>query len=59
MIKSITRKNAPLKHLDLSFNSISLKESKCISIELNKNHTLYGFHFEGNCQAYVDIRGHL
>jgi len=34
--------------MDLSWNRFSLKDSKIISEILKKNHTIFGFHFDGN-----------
>lgn len=45
-------------HLDLSFNRFSLQEGESISLALEENHTLIGFHFEGH-HGYVDNKGFL
>ena len=37
-----------LIHLDLSYNSFTLKESMTLAEGLANNHTIYGFHFKGN-----------
>ena len=42
-----------LRHLDLNCNGFNLTESKKIAKALDKNHTLYGFHFNGNW-GYLD-----
>lgn len=50
--------NKTLVHLDLSFNYFGFEQSKSISLGLEKNKTIYGFHFVGNA-GYVDNRGFL
>ena len=37
-----------LLHLDLSYNGFQQQESMEIAEALKENHTLYGFHFDGN-----------
>jgi len=51
-------KNIELRHLDLSSNYFRLESSQKIAESLNKNKTIYGFHYSGNC-GYVDSRGFL
>ncbi len=48
-----------MRHLDLSYNAFTRQECEAMSIELDKNHILYGLHFFGNDSAYVDTRGHI
>jgi len=50
--------NTTLVHLDLSNNYITMEDAKVIAEELKHNHTLYGFHFQGNV-GYVDHKGFL
>lgn len=52
------RTNDNLIHLDLSNNYIGKEDSKIIAEALTQNHTLYGFHFQGNT-GYVDSKGFL
>ena len=47
-----------LAHLDLSNNSFSKKSALIIAEALKNNHSLYGFHFQGNF-GYVDAKGFL
>ena len=42
-----------LIHIDLSCNGFRYEECEMIQAGLSKNHTIYGFHFEGN-YGYVD-----
>jgi len=42
------KKVESLVHLDLSFNGFKEIQSKKISKILNDNHSIFGFHFEGN-----------
>lgn len=51
-------KNKDVRHLDLGTNYFNETDSRIISEALNKNRTIYGFHFEGNV-GYVDSRGFL
>ncbi|KRX05204.1 hypothetical protein PPERSA_06838 [Pseudocohnilembus persalinus] len=46
-------KNQSMVHLDLSINKFDLEQSKNIANGLEKNKTMYGFHFRGN-YGYVD-----
>lgn len=48
--------NKHLVHLDLSANNFSEEESKMIGESLEKNHTIYGFHFGGNF-GFIDSKG--
>lgn len=50
--------NKKLKHLDLSFNLINYEDSLILAGNLEKNFTIYGFHYTGN-HGYVDDRGFL
>jgi hypothetical protein len=52
------KQNKEIVHLDLSNNNFNLKESMEISVALEKNKTIYGFHFQGN-YGYVDYIGNL
>ena len=45
-------------HLDLSYNNFTIEESKFIQASLNNNHSIFGFHFEGN-YGYIDNKGFL
>ncbi|EGR29347.1 leucine rich repeat protein [Ichthyophthirius multifiliis] len=51
-------KNIELKHLDLSNNYFNQEQSVKVAEALEKNQSIYGFHFSGNC-GYVDSRGFL
>lgn len=51
-------KDKTLVHLDLSNNYFGKKDALAISASLEKNHTIYGFHFQGNV-GYVDAKGFL
>lgn len=51
-------KNKSIIHFSLGNNGFSFDESKRISEALNKNTTIYGFHFAGN-YGYVDHLGYL
>ena len=51
-------KDIRLIHLDLSNNYINRSDSLTISKALESNHTVYGFHFQGNV-GYVDAKGFL
>lgn len=44
--------------MDFSNNNFNLEDCIRIGESLNKNHTLYGFHFVGN-YGYIDTRGFL
>ena len=50
--------NTTLVHLDLSNNYVTIEDAKVLAEELKNNHTLYGFHFQGNV-GYVDHKGFL
>ncbi|KAL4456118.1 hypothetical protein ABPG74_014079 [Tetrahymena malaccensis] len=50
--------NQELRHLDLSNNYFNYQDSVDIAAALEKNKTIYGFHFAGNV-GYVDSRGFL
>lgn len=52
------KKNEKVIHLDMSNNNFTLDESQKIAEALKSNHTIYGFHFEGNF-GYVDRRGFI
>ena len=47
-----------LRHLDLSFNQISLVEGIYMAEVIKKNHFLWGIHMEGNA-CYVDVDGFI
>ena len=59
LIKVVTKEKSAMKHLDISFNGICQEETILIAEALEKNHSLYGFHFMGNSDALIDVRGHL
>ena len=40
--------NKTLVHLDLSFNRFAAEDAAIIGSEIRDNHTLIGFHFQGN-----------
>lgn len=35
-------------HMDLSFNSFDIEDCMIIAEALQYNHSIYGFHFQGN-----------
>ena len=51
-------KDKTLVHLDLSNNYFGKKDAIAIGASMEKNHTIYGFHFQGNV-GYVDAKGFL
>ena len=57
-IVEVLEKNDKIVHLDLSNNYFTLQESKMIAAGLEKNNSIYGFHFVGN-YGYVDSKGFL
>ena len=58
VLESFLAENKSLLHLDLSNNEFDLEDSIKIKESLDKNHTIYGFHFQGN-YGFCDILGHL
>ena len=42
--------------MDFSYNHFTIEEAKIISNSLKRNHTIYGFHFNGH-YGYVDNLG--
>lgn len=58
LIVDVLQKNEKIIHLDLSNNYFTLQECKLISMGLENNHSIYGFHFAGN-YGYVDSKGFL
>ena len=52
-IAKFISKSTDLIHLDLSYNGFTQEEAEEISKSLNQNQSIYGFHFEGNCDSYV------
>ena len=56
--KKALEENKSLLHLDLSFNKISLEDTKLISEGIHFNNTLFGYHYAGNC-GIVDSLGFL
>lgn len=50
--------NKTVLHMDLAGNGFNWEESDRIAKALTKNHTIYGFHFDGNV-GYVDELGFL
>jgi translation initiation factor 6 (eIF-6) len=57
-LADLLKSNESLLHVDFSNNLFDNEESNIIAEGLNKNHTIYGFHFKGN-YGYVDNRGFL
>ena len=45
---SAFQENKTLQHVDLSHNKILYQDTVLLAKGLQKNHTIYGFHFEGN-----------
>jgi len=58
-LSSLIPKLKLLRHLDLSCNGFDSKECKSIGYALEKNHSLFGFHFSGNFYGSVDEKGFL
>lgn len=58
IIKEFLEDNKSVAHLDLSCNNFRYEECELIAEGLKTNHTLYGFHFDGN-YGYVDSEGFL
>ena len=54
----LIRDDTEIRHLDLSHNQIDFEESKVIASGLMENHTIYGFHYEGNT-GNIDFQGNL
>ena len=48
LMSAVCRKRAAMKHFDLSYNHFTLDEIKEMEPVLRENHTLFGFHIEGN-----------
>jgi hypothetical protein len=48
-----------LLHLDLSHNKFSAEDTKIISLKIENNHILFGFHYRGNGHNKVDHKGFL
>ena len=57
-IAEFLENNKTIVHFDLCSNKFRYEECKEIAEGLKKNHTIYGFHFEGN-YGYVDSEGFL
>ncbi|CAK65071.1 unnamed protein product (macronuclear) [Paramecium tetraurelia] len=58
--KAISRPYNELLHVDLSYNKFTSPQAQLISEALQKNETIYGFHFEGNQQElFVNPNGFL
>lgn len=57
-IAALALKNSSIRHLDLSNNGFSFEETRQIAEAFEKNHSIYGFHFEGN-HGWVDSKGFL
>ncbi len=51
-------KDKTLVHLDLSNNYFGKKDAISIGASMEQNHSIYGFHFQGNV-GYVDAKGFL
>ena len=45
-------------HVDVSFCELKIKEVELLAKSLEKNHILYGLHFEGN-SGFIDHKGFL
>ena len=41
--------NSSLLHLDISYNQISIDDSRVFATALELNHTMWGLHYQGNC----------
>ena len=54
--RSTLRRNRSLVHFDMSYNQFSTEDMLAIGDGLRENHTLLGFHTEGN-SATVDSLG--
>lgn len=50
--------NCKIVHLDISYNSIGLEDTKVIGELMKQNHSLYGIHYQGN-EGYVDPNGFI
>ncbi len=50
--------NKTLQHVDLSQNKIEYRDTILIAKALLKNHSIHGFHYEGN-EGIVDSLGFL
>jgi hypothetical protein len=57
-LKQFLETNKTVVHFDLCSNKFRFEECKLIQEGLEKNHAIYGFHFEGN-YGYVDSEGFL
>ncbi|CAD8112195.1 unnamed protein product [Paramecium sonneborni] len=58
--KAVSRPYNELLHVDLSFNKFTYPQAQIISEALQKNETIYGFHFEGNqAELCVNANGFL
>lgn len=58
IIQEFLEDNKSVVHFDLSCNSFRYDECVQIAEGLKVNHTVYGFHFDGN-YGYVDSEGFL
>lgn len=58
LCKIITDNNRCLVHLDLSYNDYNFAQSKIVQKSLENNHSIFGFHFQGN-YGFVDSKGNL
>ena len=47
-LKKVFEEIVSIVHMDLSWNRFSKKDSEFIASILNKNQTIFGFHFDGN-----------
>ncbi|CAD8109684.1 unnamed protein product [Paramecium primaurelia] len=58
--KAVSRPYNELLHVDLSFNKFTYPQAQIIAEALQKNETIYGFHFEGNqAELCVNANGFL
>lgn len=55
---SQTINEGTLKHLDLSYNNLSYHLCQILADKIEKNHTLFGIHMQGN-EWYVDANGFI
>lgn len=58
IINEFLQDNKSLAHFDLSCNHFRYEECEIIAEGLKVNHSVYGFHFDGN-YGYVDSEGFL
>ena len=56
--KVFVKERLQIIHWDISFNKFTFNECQQIAITLEKNHGIYGIHFEGH-YGYINKRGFL